>query len=135
MSRNMHAQMIELGNRVRQRREDLGLRQEDMAAATEDAPDAPPGLDVNFIGQTERGLRKRFLHPAEVRIFEHSLRWPPGTILGIVGYLDDTPERVTTDTTDVIATLMEADGLTDSDKTLVRNMVQGMARRQDGTRP
>lgn len=124
----MQERMAELGRRIAARRAELGLRQQDVQDQAEaiDGPDTT--IDVFAIGSLERGQRANMISPREVSTYETILRWPPQTILTICGYLDprELPE---TSSSDVIATLMDASDLSDSDKDLVRNMVRGMARR------
>ncbi len=127
----MRQRMAKLGQRIIERREQLGLRQLDIAEKAVEI-DPETSIDIFYVGGLERGRRSTMIPPEDVLLIEQILGWKPRTILGICGYLDEV-NATAPSSADVITTLMDAEDLTTPDKDLVRNMVREMARRSTGT--
>lgn len=87
--------MIELGELIKNAREDAGLSQEALAARIKELPGRKIDLSKDQISRIESAARKDMLFPAELEAFTVSLGIPQFRLLRAldfeVGPLDDNP--------------------------------------------
>lgn len=68
-----------LGEAIRDRREQLGMTQEQLSAETKRVDERGKGLSPRAIGAYERG-EIQSMHFSSMEILDAALEWPPGTV-------------------------------------------------------